>query len=119
MARTALAVTPVTVAGVAVSGAAPDASNGNTVPNNGRTMLSVKNADSSSHTVTIKAYPKGVTPGGLTVTDKVVTVVNGTTMLIGPFPPSIYNDINNLIWLDWSSITSMTVQAFTFAADPS
>lgn len=118
MARTTLSITPIVNSGVAFVGAAPDATNGNALPNNGRQMLVYKNADSGSHTVTIKAYPNGGAPDGLTVSDKVVTIAAGATEIIGPFPPSIYNDAANNVYLDYSSAVSQTQQAFTFSANP-
>lgn len=118
MARTVLAITSVVDTGVAFTGAAPDATNGNAMPNNGRQFLLYKNGDASSHTVTINAYPKGDTPNGLTVSDLVVTVAAGATKLIGPFPPSIFNNSSNQVEIDFSSATSQLQTAYEFVSDP-
>lgn len=71
-----------------------------------RTYLHVKNADSSSHTITI------VTPGtqqGLAIADLAVVVVNATERVIGPFPAGLFADpADGLAAITWSATTSMT-----------
>lgn len=71
-----------------------------------RTMLHVVNGDSSSHTITI------VTPGtvnGLAIADLVVTVPNGASRMIGPFPAGTFAaSADGLASITWSATTSMT-----------
>ncbi len=117
--RTPLAIpTSVVITGAVLAGATPDAANGNDFGNNGRQFLWVKNGDSGSHNLTIKTYPKGDAPGGLDFSDEVIAIAAGVEKLVGPFPPSIFNDAANRVQLDWSASTSMKVQVVEFASDP-
>jgi hypothetical protein len=108
------------------AGATPDASNGNTVASPGpyKILVIVKNADASSHTVTLRATGSGNTAAGATQTspypssgvyaqgsvgDLVITVVNATTQIIGPLTTDRFAQADGSLSLDWSSSTSMTV----------
>lgn len=71
-----------------------------------RTYLHVKNADSSSHTITI------TTPGtqqGLAIADLAVVVPNAAERIIGPLPAGLFGaDVDGLAAITWSATTSMT-----------
>lgn len=118
-ARTALTVTRSTAnAAIAdVVGTTPDASNGNVVSGVPleKIMVRVKNADSGSHTVTVRA---GVSPPALSAGqgDLVVAVANGTTKWLGPFTSARFAQSDGSLNLDWSASTSVTVTVF--APDP-
>lgn len=111
--------------GVAQSaGATPDASNGNTVafPGPFSVLIVVKNADSGSHTCTVRAGGSGVTASGgaaaavpfaqATVGDLVVTVANGTTQIIQIDTTDRFTQKDGSLSLDWSASTSMTVWVY-------
>ena len=125
-ARTALTLLQMSADGNVAqgAGATPDASNGNTIadpPGPFGVFLIVKNADSSSHTCTVRAGGNGVTASGGTnpgvpfeaagVGDLVVTVANGTTQIIGPFTTDRFCQADGSLSIDWSASTSMTVWA--------
>ncbi len=74
--------------------------------NTGREFLHVKNGAVSPITVTIQ------TPGlvdGLAVAELTVAVPNAGERMIGPFPTNIYNQAGNMVYVDYSSETSVTV----------
>lgn len=79
------------------------------VRNDGKIFLRVINGGASPCVVTI-ATPGTV--GGLAIADQAVSVANGATELIGPFPPSIYNDGSGDLDVTLSYITSVTVEVF-------
>ncbi|MBN9393437.1 MAG: hypothetical protein J0I20_35730 [Chloroflexi bacterium] len=114
MARTARAVQQVTRSGLAATYSAPDASNGETIPNDGKTILHIKNTNGTPLTVTI------ATPGtvdGLAVADRTVTVPATTgDRFIGPFPTGTYNQPGNVLNVDYSSATGATVAALSIPA---
>lgn len=85
------------------------AGGGDQFPNTGREYLEVVNNDASPTTVTV-ATPNTV--DGQSITDRQVSVTNGQSRKIGPFPPSIYNDGNGLVQLTYSKVTSLTVGVF-------
>lgn len=91
MARTAIAVTQSTRAGTTLPAAtAGDATNGHSVPNNGRVVLIIENTGTTSpHDVTFALAEK---VDGLTVGPRVESVANGETQVFGPFPPGEYGD---------------------------
>lgn len=115
MAATALAVTDLAAdSNIAdVAGVTPDAVNGNSVSGVEleQVMLRVKNADSASHTCTVKAgvYPPALSAGQ---GDLAVVVVNGTTRWIGPFTSARFAQADGSLLVDWSASTSVTVTAF-------
>lgn len=78
--------------------------------NDGKTLARVANGSGGSLTVTI------VTPntvdGGLAIADRTVTVPDGESRVIGPFPKSSYNDSSGNVTLQFSATTSVTVELF-------
>ena len=107
MARTAINYWQVTRSGIIPI---PDhaAADGNKFSNDGRIILQVGNGGGSPITVTIQ------TPGtvdDLAVSDRTVTVGDGDTKLIGPFPPGIYNQSDGMVYVDFSAVTDVTVAA--------
>lgn len=64
-----------------------DTTNGHVVANSGRTIITVRNADTNPHSVTF------VTPGtvdGQAVGDRTVSIPASTSMDFGGFPTSVY-----------------------------
>lgn len=129
MARTALtAVAGSRTAGVSIgSGATPDATNGNILaaPGPYKTVILVKNADSSPHNVIVRASGyAGAATGAANASyaagqyqpfaeasqgDLTVTVTNGTTVLLPSLDTDRFKQADGSLWLDWSASTSMTV----------
>lgn len=111
MARTALTVNAVVETGTTLSATSANA-DGHSLVNTARAnqlFLYVNNGGGSSINVTIQ------TPGtvrGLAIADQVVAVGAGAIKLIGPFDPSFYNQAAGTVYVDFSSVTSVTVAAF-------
>ena|SRR3990167_3538091 len=79
---------------------------GNKFSNDGRMFLIVKNGAGAPITVTVQ------TPGtvdGLAVAEQTITVTNAEERMIGPFPPGIYNQSDGMVYVDYSSVTTITV----------
>jgi len=104
-----LTVATISRSGVDVSGAAAS-SGGDEFPNTGREFLKITNGGGSPITVTLDI--KTVVDDDLSVTDPTVSISNGVTKVIGPFPPGIYNDPDTgRAKVTYSSVTSVTVKA--------
>jgi hypothetical protein len=99
MAQTNIPVTTVTRAGFALASAVTltpaggaisgdTGSPGHIVINDGEVIVVAMNTDSISHTVTLVIAQNAV--DGQTVANRSVTVPANTVMLIGDFPPTIY-----------------------------
>jgi hypothetical protein len=73
-----------------------------------RNFIHVKNGSGGTLTVTIQT---SVTLDGLAVSDLTVTIANGAEKMIGPFPLQYYNQTDGSVYVDWSTITSVTVAA--------
>jgi len=88
---------------------------GDTAPNpDGLVFLLVLNGDVSSHTVTVTpAKPTVTQPGVGLVAKAAVAFAIGTLdeVLLGPFPPSIFNDTNGNVDITYSAVTSMKIMA--------
>jgi hypothetical protein len=106
--------TALTVQDIARTGLTPSftsaGSAGNAVPNDGHTFVEIKNTSGSAATVTLDIPG---TVDGQAVTDRTVTV-GATTgdKMIGPFPPSIYNQDDGTVLLSFSHVTSLSIAAF-------
>lgn len=107
-----LTVAAVSRAGVDAAGAAADVA-GDSFPNTGAEFLLVKNGDAAPINVTLDIK---ATLDGAAVTDPVVAVAAGATMLIGPFPRGIYNDANGRVSVGYSAVTTVTVKALKLVA---
>lgn len=107
------AATVLTPDGVRVDTPATAAASSMTFGNAGNVALLVKNGAGAPITATFVSQATkadgGATP--LAVADRVVTVTNGQELLIGPFPRDIYNDAANEVTVNFSSTTTITVQA--------
>lgn len=101
------AATEISRSGIQADGGAAASGGGDTFANTGREFLAVKNADASAKTVTIDYVP---TADGQTVPDKTVIIPAGQTYLIGPFPPSLYNNASGQVSVTYSAVTSVTVK---------
>ena len=92
------------------SGTAATATTGDTFPNNGKTLLVIKNASVSALTasVTIRRTVDGVTPAA-----KTISVPASSTVIAGPFAPADYNDGQGLVTVICSAVASVTLKAGT------
>jgi hypothetical protein len=88
MARTAVTAVQASRAGTTLPAAtAGDAVNGNSIANDGRTVLIVKNTGASSRTIT---FQTNVKVDGLTAPVRSETIPAGETQVFGPFSPNDY-----------------------------
>jgi hypothetical protein len=111
MARIPLTVQTVNRSGVAETFSAAN-TDGHWVANDGRTWLEVINGGGGAVTVSVQ------TPGtvdSLAVSERQVSVPAGGRRKIGPWPPSLYNQVAGdigTIYVDYSGVSSVTVAAF-------
>ncbi|CRF28840.1 Uncharacterised protein [Mycobacterium tuberculosis] len=111
MPRTAIAVQTIGFqSGTTISYAAADATNGMLFPNNGQTVLVVKNASAGSINVTVKAVAD---EAGRSV-DLVQAVAAGADAIIGPLRPAWWNQRSadlDKVYVDFSAAASVSVAA--------
>lgn len=101
----AIAILRPTFAGLALTTQAA-AAGGDTLQNDGQTILYIKNGGGASINVTLTpAAP----PAGLTFQNVVVAVAAGAERLIGPFPPLYFNNVNGQVAVAYSAATSVVV----------
>lgn len=96
-----------TVARSAIAGEdpAPQAANagGDTVPNNGRTLLVIENGSGGAITVTVDS-PQACSHG--VEHDQDIVVAAGATVVAGPFDPKRFG---STLALTYSGVTSLTI----------
>lgn len=93
MPRTAITATQATRAGTVLPAAtAGDAVNGNSVANDGRTVLIVKNTGASSRNLVIQTVRS---IDGLAAPTRTEAIPAGETQVVGPFPSADYGDTLN------------------------
>lgn len=108
MARTALSVQTVVVTGLEATYTAANVDGHAIAGNTGELFLHVINGDAADKTVTIQ------TPAvfkGIALADVAVVVTAGEERLIGPFDPSLFNQADGTVYVDYSATTSVTVAA--------
>ncbi len=106
-----LTVQTATQAGLDPSYAAAS-SGGDTVDNDGKTVLHVKNGDSSEHTVTVASQVTSPEPG-TAAQDVEVAIPAGEERVIGPFQRSGFNDENDEIEISYDGVTDVTIAALS------
>lgn len=109
MPRTALSTVSAAAYGLGVadiSAESADQSNGNSVANDGRTVLIITNGSGADLDVTATMAANKHTANNATT--KVQTIANGDTGFMGPFPTKLYT---TTLAIDWESDTSVTVAA--------
>lgn len=119
MVRTAFTVTTSLFGGTVLPAAgAVDAPNGNSIANpSGRAAIEVINGAGAPITVTVTTNGNYNTSGGThPVADDAITVTNGTSKIIGPWDPGLYNDASGNVLLDWSSGTTITARVIALGS---
>lgn len=86
------------------------AAGGDAVPNDGKTVLKVKNADAVAHTVTIASQVSPV-PVGTAKANVVVAVPAGDERVIGPFDKVAFNDADGNLEVTYDAANSVTIAA--------
>lgn len=112
MARVALTVQDTSRTGLnSVSTAeAADAVNGNYFANSSQNVVVlIKNGSGGALTVTFETI---TTYDSLNMPDLTVSIPNGEERIIGPFDNSKYGQTGNLVNVDYSTGTSVTILAF-------
>ena len=111
---TTMTVTTIRRSGGGVTDTLTAAINGQKFSNNGKVFVEVDNAYTGTITATF------VLPGtvdGQAIPDLAIPVGAGVTKFVGPFPPAFYNQPSGAdqgkVYIEWSSVTSVTVGAFT------
>lgn len=105
MARTELTVQTISRAGLEASYGSAIA-DGHKFANDGNmTFVHIKNG-SVDKTITIQT---AATVDGKAVGDDAIVCTANEERLIGPFPASIYNQADGLVYIDYSSPTNVTV----------
>lgn len=111
MARTAVAVQTPTRAGLTPTFTAADGTNGNSVANNGRTILRIKNGSGSSVTATV-SYA-GFIDGVAITGGKAITIPATTGDVTTAVWTTDYTQADGTIWIDWSAATTVTFCALS------
>lgn len=109
MPRAALSVQTIERTGLEPAYVAAEA-DGNSFINTGREFLHVKNTTTAC-VVTVKTAR---TVDGQAVTDRTVTVPENEDRMIGPFPPSLYNQrgaAGDVVYVDYDDESNVTVAA--------
>ncbi len=110
MARVALTVQAISRTGLTNPTQNAANADGNSFANTGRQFIRVTNNNASTRTLTI---PIPATYDGQAVTPKTYPILTTQTWEIGPFPTSTYNQTGDVVHLDWSAVTDVTVEVKT------
>jgi hypothetical protein len=95
-------------AGVSTVGALPTVTTGDTWANTGAEMVAIKNASGGAMVVTLHIP---ATLDGAAAVDPTISIADGVTEVIGPFPPGIYNDpATGLAKVTCAPVTSSTIK---------
>ena len=111
MARTEITAQSIDRDGLASAFTAANA-DGHKLLNNGDQFIIVKNGGASPINVTIQTP---ATIEGIAIAEVVIAVAASAEEMIGNFPPSIFNQTDGMIYIDFSAVTDITVGAFKIA----
>lgn len=107
----ALTVQTIALAGATKAALVAATSGGDTFVNEGKTVIEINNADVSAMTLTITGQRNLHFDTSAT---KTVSVGATTVVIVGPFPIGNYNvEANESVELTYSSVTSLTVAAYS------
>lgn len=77
------------------------AADGHMFLNDGRTFLYIDTTtEGANHLITIQV-PTSSDVDGLVVADITFDMVNDKQYVMGPFPPSVYNQPDGMVYIDW------------------
>ncbi len=102
----ALTMQDVVRAGIAPTYAAADVAGDNFV-NDGRIMIHLKNTNAAVRNVTV--ITQMVVDGKAVADDLIAIPATTGDKMIGPFPPTIYNDVNGKVQLTYDAVTNLTI----------
>ena len=77
------------------------------IPNNGNVQIMVKNGA----TATVLSVEVAQTVDGLAIADREVTIAANSDAVLGPFPPSIYNDGDGDLNLSFDDVAHVSIVA--------
>lgn len=102
MARVELTVTKVTSSGVVPPAEQAASAENNFIPfNDGRIHLEIHNTGGVSATVTIL---QPAVEDGVKYVGKEIVLAAGETKIVGPLPPSVYNQSNGQVFVNSSAV---------------
>ncbi|KKL13060.1 hypothetical protein LCGC14_2529520 [marine sediment metagenome] len=116
MAYTEITVQSPTIAGVIPTNAAATLSDGNRFINTGREFVMITNNGTVNPVVVTIPTPQTI--NNLTIQDPTVSVAkDGIIKIIGPFPPSIYNNPvggtdENEVYVEYDQATDVLISVF-------
>lgn len=88
------------------------AAGGDAIPNDGRTIAEIINASGSDITVTVVSQ---TVIDSKALGDDAIVITAAERRHIGPWPTSIYNDVNERVQLTYSGVTTLTIAALRVA----
>ena len=89
------------------------AGGGDEFTNSGVEFIRIYNGNASTRTVTITAQTTNYylpRYGKLTKSNTTKTVANGETILLGPFRPSTWNDVNDKVQITYNAVTDLKIE---------
>jgi hypothetical protein len=107
MPRTALAVQQVTRSGLTPTLSAANAA-GHSVPNDGATWFEIV---TTTNAVVVTVDTPGSVDGNA-VANKTYSIGTASQRKIGPFPPTVYNQSDGSLSVDFDLVTGVTIGAF-------
>lgn len=117
MPATALSVAAGAAFGEGVANAnlvAVDSANDNSFPNDGKTVLVVRNASGGGLVPTLRV-PQGPYSANVAVNKALASISNNNTAVLGPFPTAIYG---STVTVGWSTGASVTAGPVSLAQTP-
>ncbi len=116
MAYTEITVQTPAIAGVIPTNAAATLTDGNRFVNTGREFVMITNNGAVNPVVVTIPTPQTI--AGLTIQDPTVSVPkDGIIKIIGPFPPTVYNNPAggtdpNEVYIEYDQVTTVLVSVF-------
>ena len=78
------------------------------VDNDGRVLFLVKKGTGTGNIV----FETTAEVDGLSVTDRTIALTANNDVVLGPFPPNVYNDDSGKLSITFSSVSNLEIAAF-------
>lgn len=114
MARTAVSIETVDRDGIAPSESVAIPADGVEIVNDGKMFVILKNEHTGAVVMTFQIAQ---TVDGESVTNKTVSVTNGTYKVVGPFPTNIYNQTGGKLYIDAATADVVKVSPLVLTED--
>jgi hypothetical protein len=104
--------TDLVVSGTDITSGLNNAAGKSYIPNDGKTLVVIKNGNGSPVTATVKTKKSSLSKEGygtVALSDETITVPSATTTIAGPFPVARWNTVSSTVEISMSTVAGVSM----------